>query len=979
MKRFWESRFRYGGFVVIGFFLTLAVSAGSIVSAAPRAGLLDGTENVTLESGVSGAVTLSIPEISLDKMNQEAYFDAFFYRHRQFVFGRRGNRLYFNIHNGKTWCAYIDSDADFQLEANRTYHLAFVLSVHKVPATGELWTDVVLYADGKDVGTARIMDQVPVERKQPVQFAQANGFGNGWNCAGTLYDMRFFDRALDAEELRDLAAKEPRIRFVPDGVPEVPAALEAKLAGLRRKASALAGADKAVADALICALTTLARTGDENGFHRSCAAVEKCIGGEVPELCGAMRLLRSDRTLVVLSSPGNAVLTWYDLACGRPLILGAETRWWQAVYSRGKKRLAVRGNAPEVRLGADNGVARDAETARWTTHWSHDDFAVEAKYEFGGDSLYYELSVTAGAGARLEEVAFPMVKLAPLPEGDLLIPCMSGAVKKNAVANRIAYSGFYPSGHASMQFGAYYDERSGVYFAAEDGRARSKSIVFRAKKNAMDVAWHWPVAFPTGAGEKSFFSPRCRGVLRRFAGDWYDAGILYRDFLENSAIWYKTARPVTEYPRWFRENTFWVSLRHREDSAEKLAKLQEYFELPFAVHYYDWFGKFNRDYPHHRANPQHYLWMRELRAMGLRVVPYVNGRLWEFLDRRDTDYQYSRYGKPDAVKFADGSVQTEKYSEISFAVMCPACGNWRKQLTDLTARVLGLEVDGVYFDQIGAAPPRLCFDRTHPHAPDDPDSWYMNGYRKLLLDLCEKHPDAVWTTEDNAEPYVGLTHGMLPWRWMVDGNVPLFNFLYSGKMELVGRSFGSDTPLTRKVKIYQQLIQGEQLGWCPTDFICQPEHGELLLVIKRAMHLRRGFLDYFQRGVLGRPPVIRGVKSARLKWGRHGDQMVLTPAVTAMTWRWAGRELTIIVNQSDGKQTFAVRLPGTAGRRVFLSVSGQGECAWEREEFAIAMPPQDIAVILRGDGEDFVREAERLRNLFGRVRNFTKIGEGRGK
>ena len=118
-----------------------------------------------------------------------------------------------------------------------------------------------------------------------------------------------------------------------------------------------------------------------------------------------------------------------------------------------------------------------------------------------------------------------------------------------------------------------------------------------------------------------------------------------------------------------------------------------------------------------------------------------------------------------------------------------------------------MNVNGMYMDQIGAARPRLCFDKTHPHAPNDPDSWYMAGYREMLLDLHTLYPQAVWTTEDNAEPYVGLMHGLLSWRWMVDGNVPLFNLLYHGKTEMVGRAFGGDTPLSRKVKIYQQLLQ----------------------------------------------------------------------------------------------------------------------------------------------------------------------------
>ena len=196
------------------------------------------------------------------------------------------------------------------------------------------------------------------------------------------------------------------------------------------------------------------------------------------------------------------------------------------------------------------------------------------------------------------------------------------------------------------------------------------------------------------------------------------------------------------------------------------------------------------------------------------------------------------------MKLADGSVVTEKYHGATFGVMCPACEKWRNELKALAGRVLGLNTDGMYMDQIGAARPRLCFDPSHPHPAHDPDSWYMKGYRKLLLDLHKLYPQAVWTTEDNSEPYVGLMHGMLSWRWLVDGNVPLFNLLYSGRTEMVGRAFGSDTPVTRRVKIIQQLIQGEQLGWCSVDFISRKNQSEFRLLVKRAMHLRLGLLDY---------------------------------------------------------------------------------------------------------------------------------------
>ena len=200
----------------------LALAVLPVFSAVPPAGFLPETSGIDAEAGLTCLVTLSIPEISLSESKQEEFYDAFFYRHKQFVFGRRGSQLYFNFHDGSRWTAFIYSDADFALEANRTYQLAFTLNVHQVPSQGELWTDAVIYADGRAVGRARVMDRKPAACKLPIQFAQAQGFGTGWDCHGKFYDMRIINRALNEEEIEELAVKEKRIKFVPEGAAALP-------------------------------------------------------------------------------------------------------------------------------------------------------------------------------------------------------------------------------------------------------------------------------------------------------------------------------------------------------------------------------------------------------------------------------------------------------------------------------------------------------------------------------------------------------------------------------------------------------------------------------------------------------------------------------------------------------------------------------------------------------------------------------------
>jgi len=946
----------------------LALAAWSACAAVPPAGVLPGSAAIDAEAGLTCLVTLSIPEISLSDSKPDEYYDAFFYRQKQFVFGRRGSQLYFNFHDGSRWTVYLYSDADFALEANRTYQLAFTLDVHQVPSQGELWTDAVIYADGRAVGRARVMDRKPAASKLPILFARTQGFGSGWECRGKFHDMRIINRALDADEIEELAAKEKRIRFVPDGGVVLPEKIRAGIDAFRKKFAAGGQGGVSFVEAVTAALETRAQGCGEDAFFRTLHSLEKNFDAATFSACPEWRTLRGDRTVLILSRSDHRILAWYDLVHDKNLLKAGISPWFQAVYFRDGKLQKVSGGSPEVKLSAEAGAASTGGAYRWISCYRHRDFTARIDWSFAGDSLRCRPEIEASPGIRLHEVVFPHVKLEVQKEGDLLIPRMSGAVKRNAAANRISFSGDYPSGHVSMQLGAYYDRRSGVYFTVEDGRARAKSLLFRAGKNGVEIAYRWPVAYPAG-DNKSVFAPQCDAVLSSFTGDWYDAGLLYRDFLRRSAVWYRSAKPVSDYPEWFRTNTLWLLLVHREDSARKLAELREYFELPFAVEYANWFGKFDRDYPHHRANPQHYLWMQEIKKMGINVVPYTNGRLWEILDRRDTDYRYTTHGLPDAVKLADGTVQTEKYHGATFAVMCPACENWRNELKALAGRVLGLNSDGMYMDQIGAARPRLCFDPRHPHPAHDPDSWYMKGYRKLLLDLHKLYPQAVWTTEDNSEPYVGLMHGLLSWRWMVDGNVPLFNLLYSGRTEMVGRAFGSDTPVTRRVKIFQQLIQGEQLGWCNVDFISHKNRSEFRLLVKRAMHLRLGLLDYFQKGELMRPPSISPLNWRYLQWGPCADKFVSTPDIAAVGWRLKDLKVLLIVNQDEKEHSFQLDWKPDA-RWAFMSVAAEAGCRFEGGKFFMKMPAGDIALLLTGGKEAFAREKNRLEDLFKKIRSF---------
>ena len=79
------------------------------------------------------------------------------------------------------------------------------------------------------------------------------------------------------------------------------------------------------------------------------------------------------------------------------------------------------------------------------------------------------------------------------------------------------------------------------------------------------------------------------------------------------------------------------------------------------------------------------------------------------------------------------STYEETYgSGATFNVMCPATQYWQDTIAeDVSILFNSFGTAGVYIDQIGSAPPKLCFDSTHEHGLGGGDFW-VQGYRTLL-------------------------------------------------------------------------------------------------------------------------------------------------------------------------------------------------------------------------------------------------------
>ena len=64
--------------------------------------------------------------------------------------------------------------------------------------------------------------------------------------------------------------------------------------------------------------------------------------------------------------------------------------------------------------------------------------------------------------------------------------------------------------------------------------------------------------------------------------------------------------------------------------------------------------------------------------------------------------------------------------------MCPHTKYWQSTISDVVDKIVNnYETDGVYIDQIAAAGPRPCWDKSHGHPVGGGHHW-VDGYKQML-------------------------------------------------------------------------------------------------------------------------------------------------------------------------------------------------------------------------------------------------------
>ncbi|MCY2989667.1 MAG: DUF6259 domain-containing protein [Planctomycetota bacterium] len=550
----------------------------------------------------------------------------------------------------------------------------------------------------------------------------------------------------------------------------------------------------------------------------------------------------------------------------------------------------------------------------------------------------------------LWKVVFPEAAVPDLgPRGCVFFPKAAGEVQQGVWNRPFRFTGTYPSGWTTMQFMVAYreDRQSGLYLAVHDPWGSTKDLLCESRPQDKTVVLRYEHPVPDMGLPGNRFELSGQAVWQLVRGDWFDAAVTYRDWVRREAKWYPrlTAEGRPDTPLWMRELSIWALGGGTPPSCVGAMKdFAKSLESPIGFHWYSWHQiPFDNDYPHYFPTQSGFAeGVRELQSSGVFVMPYINGRLWDTRDKGLEDFEFTKIARPAVSKNEQGEPYTETYgskesdgSPVKLGVMCPTTQVWQTKQRETVLRLMNeCGVQGVYIDQIAAAAPTLCFDKTHGH-PLGGGHWWTEGYWKLLDGIRQAMPpDRMLTTECNGEPYIRCVDGYLTWHWQYDGQVPAFPAVYGGSIQMFGRSYGGGETknLALRMRAGQQLVFGEQLGWINPGLALEQDNAEFF---KSVVQLRHQLRRYFYVGEMARPPQLTGnIPTVRADWQWGGTAWVTTTAVLSGAWRLPTEKRLVLIfaNVSDQPVTAQVNydanpygLVGSDLKLVEITPSGPGK------------------------------------------------------
>jgi hypothetical protein len=583
----------------------------------------------------------------------------------------------------------------------------------------------------------------------------------------------------------------------------------------------------------------------------------------------------------------------------------------------------------------------------------------------GGDRerLEFRGAVELPAGWALKRFTFPRIRGfgdPAAPEADaLLFPETWGVLRSNPLEDMTRYSGQYPAHINWCQMAAWLHGENGLYVGILDPDTHHTGIEMQYVEGAEDApletdrrCWHaaggapaprpfQPLTERLARGVKPAMQWRCHHwpemtaqwtcpypvVLQGFSGTWFAAAAIHRQWAHRQRwcrrgpLSQRRDAPATlaGLDLWFCRYGFppWsLEPQPAWDMQRAAHALHDFFQMPFGLHWYHWHHfNWHRNFPGHAPAVEGFAEaVRELQQRGIVIMPYCQGRLL-YRDRAGFEAE-----RAHASVEANGQPYLEKYTPQDDwpLALCPGDA-WSRAQWQEAARLLWRQygVEGVYFDQISAMPPSLCYHAGHGH-PLGGGNQYWRGYDRALASMAalrDEDPRRFLASELMADAYLDRFDAFLSFVPALEDYVPLYTALYGGYAVALGRHTPADA--LKDLQLFaicqgEQLLFGGQLGWLNEDILRYPAAAVWLRDAARLRARIRPFLHY---GNLEEPLEVAQARMLELTLapaltGKERPVRLQRPAVRHTVWRGPdGRRLVLWLNESAeaAEARFALR------------------------------------------------------------------------
>ncbi len=636
-------------------------------------------------------------------------------------------------------------------------------------------------------------------------------------------------------------------------------------------------------------------------------------------------------------------------------------------------------------------------------------FSCTASVRFGESLSFWRLAVENATGALLEWIDYPCVSVpcdlkdnggthklfSSMMEGveisDASLREKTGPCVAQAYPPR-GWEGIYP-GACPMQFLAYYDGESGLYFASHDPGGTYKYVEWKKDGDSIRLIQQ---TYP-GVGRAQRFAYDYDVVLGVFDGDWYGAAEIYRGWLEKSGL--LRLPPLCEnedIPAWIKNSPIVVTypVRGKKDHGD-MSDNKEYFPYSNALPVLEKYAR---------------AWDSSLLVLLMHwegTAPWAPPYVWppyggeemlrEFSDSlHNAGHSLGLYcsglGWTQKSGTLPGYTQEEKFEREGFAQvmeigptkelllspicgwpiregydMCPACRTVRETAAEeFIATALGSNADYIqFFDQNLGGNTYACYAEHHGHPPA-PGKWMAESMRKLVGEMKEKLAAetgkrvTVGCEAAAAEPFVNdLLFNDLRYNinYKFGTPVPAYNYMFHG---YVCNFMGNHNCSSMLVDLHRypeyiyyryaySFLQGDvltvvlkndgKMNWewdLPWDDDCEPDQAALSGYIRMLNDLRKKYSEYLIYGRMEKPlPVHCGEYVQKLSVGnalQHIDKV--------LTLRYAAkgkRDCQFFVNWTNEEQEIEICLP---------QGSVDGENDRPLNEAKIILKPREVKALL---------------------------------